>query len=146
MSELLRRKAVADAAFMEFVGKPLAWGEVDCVHLADFALTKFGYASQLSEIGTYKNYRGARRVMKKAGITGFEAVLDQVLEPIAPALARSGDIIGVEGYVENENDAPWLSLGVCVDDRFLGFNGQGVCDHAPLLKVAKYAWRCKFQD
>lgn len=124
MIELIRRRDIAQAVFDRFAGRPLKWGQDDCVRMAAFNLRKFRRPVSLAKAGTYASARGALKALKRAGFDTLEAAVDaQGLEPIAPAMALPGDLIGLPA----EEDGPWLALTVALGNgRVLGFQG-GAC-------------------
>ena len=127
----------AQACIDRFVGKPMAWGKRDCATLAAHLLHQYGIAVPMMKGLKYSTDVGAARALKRTGFACLISAVDSLgLQRIAPAAARTGDLIGLpcEG-------GPWgCALTVAVGNgRVLGFV-DGV---AHILQPAAYltAWR-----
>jgi len=103
--ELIARARVAQAALDRFGGRPLAWGERDCAHLAKFVLMRLGHGNPLKGVKPYRGEVGAVRALHHAERTagappgaGLAAILDAMgLQRIAPADALPCDLVGLAG-------------------------------------------------
>lgn len=77
---------------------PFAWGTNDCALFgadAALAMTDHDFAAPFR--GRYTTARGALRELRRNGVENLAGYLTQVLgEPIAPTLARRGDVVMFE--------------------------------------------------
>lgn len=137
---LLARVDAAQQAMDHFAGKPLVWGRTDCARLAAHVLKTLGYKPGLSRFGDYKTELGARRALRRHGMTDTPDWLDTIhgLIRIAPAAALPGDVVGMPGA------GNWTSLTICLGNgRLLGFHpeaGVGVCTVVQPLIAPVAAW------
>lgn len=92
MTELEIRVAATSATFDRFNGRPLVLGETDCVRMVVFHLKQLGFKGPLPHIGTYSTPAGARRALKRLGVTSVSEIMDRNFLRIAPAEALVGDI------------------------------------------------------
>jgi hypothetical protein len=102
--------------------KPFAWGENDCaLFAADCVLAMTGEDLARAFRGRYDSARGALRVLRGLGARDLaQAVMGSLGEPIAPALARRGDVV----QFETESEGP--ALGVCLGNLAAAAGPQGV--------------------
>lgn len=123
--DLLRRKAAADACVRRFAGKPLRWGQTDCVKLAALAMRKQGVTVPLLRGVRYSSETTALRRLRELGFDCLSAAMDATgLVRIAPARALPGDIVGLP----TESEGFDVSLMVCVaggSRELLGLDGAG---------------------
>lgn len=138
--QLVSRIAAAQATIDRFLDQEFQWGTNDCAHLAAFVIRALGHADPLANIDSYGTRRNAIKAMRRAGVSSFAAHLASLgFDPIPPAMALPGDIIGFPALEEDEAKG-WVSLGVAIgQDRVLGFV-NGSCSWAP-TRVCSHAWR-----
>lgn len=134
--QLIVRMEAAQATFNKFYGKAFQWGKRDCVHLCSYALQELGYDDPLAEIKHYNTLLGARKAMKRAGVSSFEEYLDRLFERIAPAMALPSDIIALPSDVDGMS-----ALGIAIGEgRVLAYpEGMG-CAFGPHDECTA-AWR-----
>jgi hypothetical protein len=142
--QLIKRIEAAQATIDRFLNKEFEWGSNDCAHLAAFAIRSLGHPDPLANVATYATRRNAIKAMRKAGITSFGEHLESLgYEPIAPALAMPGDLVGLPAEEEDVAKG-WVTLGVAVgQNRFLAFS-EGKCILGAVLGtelVGTTAWR-----
>ncbi len=137
--DLLRRKAAADACVRRFAGKPLRWGQTDCVKLAALAMRKQGVTVPLLRGVRYSSEATALRRLRELGFDCLSAAMDATgLVRIAPARALPGDIVGLPSL------RPDWDVALCVAGNngtvfgFLGEDRKGQSVR-PLKTVC--AWR-----
>ena len=142
---LIQRNTATQATIDRFINQPFVWGVADCAHLVAFHLRGLGYTDPLAKISGYSTRRNALRAMRKAGIKDVASHLETLgFEPISPASALPGDIVGIP-VEEADAAAGWLCLGVNIGaDRVLAFaptpDGREICSWAP-VSVCTHAWR-----
>lgn len=138
--QLVSRIAAAQATIDRFLETEFQWGANDCAHLAAFAIRSLGHADPLAKIDSYGTRRNALKAMRKAGINSFAEHIEKLgFEPIPPAMALPGDIVGIPAEQDDEAKG-WVALGVAIgQDRVLGF-ADGRCGWAP-THVCSHAWR-----
>lgn len=95
MTELELRIAATSATFDRFNGVAFVLGKDDCAHMLAFHLRRFPLikAPSLLKVGSYKTEAGARRALMRLGVKSLSEVMDQHFPRIAPAEARTGDIL-----------------------------------------------------
>ena len=98
MTELEMRVAATEATFARFHGRPLVLGTTDCARMAAFHLKQLGFKPSLLKGGAYSTPVGARRALKRLGVSSLSEIMDQHFPRWdAPAEARVGDICCVAG-------------------------------------------------
>ncbi len=120
-----------EAFLIERRNTPFEWGTNDCcLFVADAVkvLTNVDYAASLR--GYTTRFGAARRIYKAGGLS---SIVDGLLTPINPALARRGDVI----LCETEEGA---ALGICVGSKFAAAGPNGVLFYS--MTLAKKGWRC----
>jgi hypothetical protein len=126
----------AQACLDRFGGKTYEPGKRDCAILAAHLLHQYGVSVPVMKGMRYSTEAGAIKALKRTGCRDIIAVVDALgLQRIAPAAARTGDLVGLPC------DGPWgCALTVAVGNgRLLGFF-EGVCHvFQPQTYVA--AWR-----
>ncbi len=138
---MVLRVEIAQQALEHFHGKPLEWGRTDCARLAAYVLKPLGYKPGLSRFGDYKTELGARRAVRRQGMTDTPDWLDTIhgLVRIPPAAALPADIVGMPGA------GGWTSLTVALGNgRLLGFHpdaGVGSCTVVEPLAAPIACWR-----
>lgn len=137
--ELIERKRAAQQTIDKYLNKPFTWGSYDCVQLVSFNLQCLGYDNPLSGLESYGTRRNALKAMKRFGVKSFAEHLEKLgFEPIPPAYALAGDIVGFPG--EGSDGTGWLGLGISIGhDRALAFTGD-VATYGN-LSAATHAWR-----
>lgn len=126
----------AQACIDRFSGKAYEPGKRDCAVLASHLLHQAGIGVPPLKGCSYKTEAGAFRAMRRAGFkTILEAVDSLGLERIAPAAARTGDLVGMPS-----DCAFGCSLTVAVGNgRLLGFQDGTCCVVQPHAFTT--AWR-----
>ena len=136
---LVLRATVAEAAVRQFSGKPIVYGQSDCLRLSAWVLKRLGRKVSLAGIGRYTTELGALRALKRKGYDRLDQAIDAYgLLRIPPAMILPCDLVGGQ---PDGDDARWVALGVSLGGgRVLAFHG-GVCrviqPTGPLLT----AWR-----
>jgi hypothetical protein len=110
---LIDRVAAVEAIKAEFGGRAFQPGTVDCAVMTRRLLENFGHF--VPEVGPYSTERGGRQKLKRAGYASISALLDTILEPIAPARMIIGDIAVLEGEGGE-------ALCICAGRKFIGFH------------------------
>lgn len=135
MTELELRVAATGATFARFNGQPLVLGSTDCARMLAFHLKGFGFKPSLLKAGAYSTPVGARRALKKLGVSSLSEIMDQHFPRIAPAEARTGDVLcGPSG--DGMGDAMAIRLH---RQNALGFL-DGVCGEVVIHDYVA-AWR-----
>lgn len=93
MTELELRVAATESTFARFHGKPLVLGKTDCARMVAFHLKQLGFKPSLLKGGAYSTPVGARRALKRMGVSSLSEIMDQHFPQIAPAEARTGDVL-----------------------------------------------------
>ena len=135
MTELEIRVAATSKTFDKFNGQALVLGKCDCARMVAFHLRSLGYKFSLLKGGRYTNEIGARLALKKLGVSSLSEIMDMHFPRIAPAEARTGDVMCVEGD-GGMGDAMQVVLH---RGNGLGFY-EGVCAELKVLKHGA-AWR-----
>lgn len=126
----------AQACIDRFSGKAYEPGKRDCAVLAAHLLHQYGIAVPIMKGLKYRTEAGAIRALKRTGCKDIVAAVDSLgLERIAPAAARTGDLVGLPC------EGPWgCALTVAVGNgRVFGFFNGAAHVFEPLAFVA--AWR-----
>lgn len=98
MTELELRVAATKATFDRFHGQPLVLGATDCARMTAFHLKQLGFKPSLLKGGAYSTPVGARRALKRLGVSSLSEIMDQHFPRWdAPIEARVGDICCVAG-------------------------------------------------
>ena len=111
----------AQACIDRFAGKSYEPGKRDCAILAAHLLHQYGIAVPVMKGLKYSTEAGAMKALKRTGCRDIVGAVDALgLERIAPAAARTGDLVGLPC------DGPWgCALTVAVGNgRLLGFVGE----------------------
>lgn len=77
------------------VGKPLVWGETDCLMLAAFGVLAVTGTDLRPPRLRYRTERGAVQALARRGYDGPVAAVDARLERIAPVFAQRGDVAAI---------------------------------------------------
>jgi hypothetical protein len=126
----------AQACIDRFGGKTYEPGKRDCAILAAHLLHQYGIAVPVMKGMQYSTEAGAIKALKRTGCRDIIAVVDALgLQRIAPASARTGDLVGLPC------DGPWgCALTVAVGNgRVFGFLDGVAQVQIPSAFVA--AWR-----
>lgn len=113
----------AQSCIDRFNGKAYEPGKRDCAILAAHLLHQYGVPVPIMKGLKYKTEAGAMRALKRTGCKDVVEAVDTLgLERIAPASARTGDLVGMPC------DGPWgCALTVAVGNgRVFGFI-DGLC-------------------
>lgn len=135
MTQLELRVAATSATFSRFNGKPLVLGTTDCARMVAFHLKQLGFKPSLLKAGAYSTEVGARRALKRMGVTSLSEIMDRHFPRIAPAEARVGDVCCVEG----DGDMGDAMQIVLHRNHVLGFH-DGVCGELVNQRFGS-AWR-----
>jgi len=136
MTNLEIRAAATSATFDRFNGQPFVLGQTDCARMVAFHLQKLGFpASMLPHGGTYSTEVGARRALKRLGVTTLAEIMDKHFLRIAPAEALPGDVVCGPGVGDTGN-AMAIRLHRSTALGFL----DGVCGEV-LIHEPIAAWR-----
>lgn len=122
MTELELRATATSATYARFHGEPFVLGKTDCARMVAFHLKQLGLKPSLLAGGAYSTPVGARRALKRLGVTSLSEIMDAHFVRIAPAAARAGDVVCVQG-AEGMGDAMQIKLH---RNHVLGFL-DGVC-------------------
>ena len=95
MINLPRRAALTAQVIVRFRAVPFDWSNASCIHLARAQAEAMGYLPP--SIPKLRSAIGAKRVLKRMGFNGVEALLDSMFERIAPAAALVGDLVALPG-------------------------------------------------
>lgn len=123
-----------EAFLLDRRNAPFKWGENDCCLFVADAVKALHGIDYAKELRGYTTRFGAARRIYKAG--GLSSIVDAMLSPISPALARRGDVVM---FVAQDGEA----LGLCVGSKFAAAGLDGVRFFG--LEHAKRAWRCPRQ-
>lgn len=131
----------------ERLARPFAWGSNDCATFAaDVALALHGQDTLASLRNAARPRANARWGTRQARRAGGPAVLEQCgLVPVAPALARVGDIVLVQQprpalpAAGDRRRAPRPALALCNGEVALAVGPQGL-EMVPMTQ-ALAAWR-----
>lgn len=93
MNELSLRVNATSATFDRFNGKPFALGSNDCARMVAFHLKGLGFKPSLLKAGAYSTEVGARRALQRMGVSSLSEIMDKHFPRIAPAEARTGDVM-----------------------------------------------------
>ena len=139
--QYLRRVEAVLATRDAFLGKSIAWGRVDCLHIVAFCLKALGHRKPTKGVRKYSTEIGAVRAMKASGFASLVDAVDAYgLEPIPPAMAMAGDVIA---YPSDDAGFGGFALGIAVgDNKFIGMAPHPHCvvDVAEIW-AASHAWR-----
>jgi hypothetical protein len=127
----------AQACIDRFAGKSYEPGKRDCAIMAAHLLHQRGIPVPVMKGLKYSTEAGAVRALKRTGCEDIIAAVDALgLERIAPASARTGDLVGLPC-----DGGPWgCALTVAVGNgRLLGFVGGLAVVFEP--KEFLTAWR-----
>lgn len=97
MTELEIRVAATSATFDRYSGQPFVLGKTDCARMVAFHLKGLGFKPSLLKGGSYTTEVGARRALMHLGVKSLSEIMDIHFPRIAPAEARTGDILCVAG-------------------------------------------------
>lgn len=138
---LIERVRITQKTIDQFLFRNFEWGTVDCAQLCDFHAKLAGHSTPLSKAGSYKTERGAKLALRKAGASNMEELVGLVLQPIAPAYAMVGDIVGLPG---GSPEKPWTAIGVHVgEDKVIALaNSTGLGDRVEWgpANLITHAW------
>lgn len=118
MTPIERRRAATEKTLAKYRDQPFRWGRRDCARIVVFQVKGMGHKVSLLKAGSYSSALGAKRALARIGCESLAEALDDAgLPRIAPAFAKLGDIIEIQG------DSPLGALGVYVG------NGRIFCYH-----------------
>lgn len=104
---------------------PHAWGRNDCaLFAADCIAAMTGTDPAASMRGRYRSASGAARMLKEGGHADLRALAASLLEEIAPAHARAGDVAAFR--VGPPEDRPSWALGVVTGERVTVLRPDGL--------------------
>lgn len=93
MTELELRAAATSATFDRFNGAPFILGKTDCARMVAFHLKELGHKPSVLKGGAYTTEAGARRALMRLGVSSLSEIMDRHFPRIAPAEARTGDVL-----------------------------------------------------
>lgn len=93
MSLMDLRIAATQATFDRFNGQPFELGKNDCARMVAFHLRGLGLKFGLAQAGYYSTEVGARRALKRLGVSSLSEIMDRHFVRIAPAQALTGDVV-----------------------------------------------------
>lgn len=94
MTELELRVAATSATVDRFKGHPFVLGSTDCARMVAFHLKQLGFKPSLLKAGAYSTEVGARRALKRMGVSSLSEIMDQHFPRWdSAAEARVGDIV-----------------------------------------------------
>lgn len=129
------RVAATSATFDRFNGVAFVLGRTDCARMVAFHLKRLGFKPSLLKAGTYSTEAGARRALARMGVTSLSEIMDRHFPRIAPAEARTGDVLCGPG-IGGTGDAMAIRLH---RHNALGFL-DGVCGEVVITDYVA-AWR-----
>jgi hypothetical protein len=130
------RAAVTKAVADSFRGKPIDFAKgVTCIHLLHAQMTAFGYSPPA--VPHFETVIGAKRALRKWGHRTIRKLLDDMLERIAAAEMRVGDIALGHGH---PFEAVALNAG---NGKLLGWRDDGADGLVNIIPTAPLigAWR-----
>ena len=145
MGHGLTRRDGWEAALREAVEvareKPFAWGANDCaLFAADCALVITGTDLAASFRGKYATAAGARRALMRLGKGALvETVTAALGGPIAPALARRGDVVLFRSIPPDAPPGGIEALAVCLGEVAASPGPRGMT-YVPMSEWLN-AWR-----
>lgn len=138
--ELIRRNEALVKTQARFAGKPFRLGENDCVKLARFHLRMMGHR-KLPSTGHYSTAAGAVRALRKTGHSTLAALMDALLEPIAPAMALAGDLVMPPSDPEAEAAEIGTVMVMVGAGKYLGWHPEHDRLAVMSLLAIEKAWR-----
>jgi hypothetical protein len=139
--EMARRMRAIESIRARFEGQPYKIGQSDCAKLVRALLVAMGHRG-LPKPKPYKNAIGAKRELTRLGFASLEAMMDTLLDRIAPAAMLAGDI--ALSFADPDDAAGDETLFVHLgSNKFWGWHP----DHFALVQLApeaihiKAAWR-----
>lgn len=133
---LVRRQEALTATMERYRHRAFDWETgATCVHMLRFHLKKMGH--KVPAVPKLSGPVAAKRELKKRGWDSVEAMLDDLLEPIAVAAMLPGDVSVVPG--EGGIEAVYISLG----STAIGYaeDVEGLALFTEPGKVFEKAWR-----
>ncbi len=117
------------------------WGAHDCaLFAADCVLAMTGTDLATAFRGKYTTAAGSRRALIRLGEGSLEATVTAVLgEPIAPALARRGDVVLFRSFPPDVPPEGIEALAVCLGE-VAASPGPKAMTYVPMSEWLK-AWR-----
>lgn len=117
---------------------PFAWGESDCFILPlDSVVACTGDDPGVTYRGAYDSADGARRVLWRMGHKSLGGAFADHLPPVAPALARRGDI-GIADYPGAELGGGVVVMGAVLIGK--GERGTVRLPRSLLVRAFKVGW------
>ena len=117
---------------------PYCYGKSDCFFLALAVIDALrGCVLQKEYAGIYTTFNGAQRAMKKRGFVSMGDLFARHLEPIAPAMAKFGDVVVLE--ISGPNNQMMEHSAICVGGQFITRTLGGLSSHG--LGAVKSAFR-----
>ncbi|EQB05223.1 DUF6950 family protein [Sphingobium indicum] len=114
---LVQRAAATTATMAKYRSQAFDWrARATCIHMARFHLRRLGHTPP--PIPDFRSALGARKALEKTGFADLPALLDSLLERIAPASVLVGDIVILRG------DEGFDSICIWAGGKFLGWHGD----------------------
>lgn len=120
MSEMLKRREVAQETLAHFAAKPFSWKDgATCVHLVRKQLVGMGHRPPPVRI--FRSALSAKKALQAKGWANLAEMMDSLLPAIPPARAIVGDIVEMPS-----DDETLGALAVVVGNgRIMGYLGEG---------------------
>lgn len=95
MKNLIQRRDATQRTLDRFRGKDFDWSSMTCVHLAHAHLIEMGHI--VPDIPEIDGALSAARALKERGWDSVSDMLDDLLQPVAPASMWVGDLALIKG-------------------------------------------------
>lgn len=137
MSALLHRQAVTQATMEQFAAKPFNWRTgATCVHLVRRQLVGLGHRPP--PVKAFRGALSAKRALDAKGWSSLSAMMDSLVQRIAPARVILGDVVEMPS-----EDETFGALAVVIGNgRIMGYlGGTDMLTIAQPNAVPLAAWR-----
>lgn len=137
MSALLHRRAVTEATMEHFARRPFDWRTgATCVHLVRNQLVGLGHRPP--PVKAFRSALSAKRALDAKGWATLSAMMDSLVERIAPARVILGDVVEMPS-----EDETFGALAVVIGNgRIMGYlGGTDMLTIAQPNAVPLAAWR-----
>ncbi len=137
MTALLHRRAVTETTMGHFARRPFDWRTgATCVHLVRKQLVGLGH--QPSPVKPFRSALSAKRALDAKGWASLSAMMDSLVQRIAPAHVILGDVVEMPS-----EDKTFGALAVVIGNgRIMGYlGGTDMLTIAQPNAVPLAAWR-----